>query len=340
MRAIICRAPGDLVFADRPTPAAPPPGWTELAVSHVGICGTDYHIFEGKHPFLIYPRIMGHEVSGHVAATGANVDRPIGQTVILNPYIACGRCIACRHGKPNCCTAIQVLGVHTDGAMCDRLLVPDTNLYPADGLSPRDAAMIEFLAIGAHAVRRSLAPAGTRSLVIGAGPIGLGTALFARIQGHSVTLLDASRERLDQAATLGFTSAIGLGPDTAADIAATTGGDGFDAVFDATGNAKSIQAAFAHVAHGGVLVLVSVVKDDITFADPEFHKREMMLIGSRNATKQDFDHVASSIRAGLVPLDTLATHATRLEDVPRDLAHWAHDKTGLIKAVIEVGGHR
>jgi threonine dehydrogenase-like Zn-dependent dehydrogenase len=117
----------------------------------------------------------------------------------------------------------------------------------------------------------------------------------------------------------------------------STGGEGFDVVFDATGNTQSVQSAFAHVAHGGTLVLVSVVKDDIAFSDPEFHKREMTLVGSRNALKADFDHVAASIRNGAVPLAKLVTHRTTLAGTPRDLARWAHEKTGLIKAVIEVG---
>ncbi|TIM23273.1 MAG: dehydrogenase, partial [Mesorhizobium sp.] len=116
-----------------------------------------------------------------------------------------------------------------------------------------------------------------------------------------------------------------------------TGGEGFDVVFDATGNTQSVQSAFAHVAHGGTLVLVSVVKDDIVFSDPEFHKREMTLIGSRNALRADFDHVAASIRDGAVPLAKLVTHRTTLGETPRDLARWAHEKSGLIKAVIEVG---
>jgi threonine dehydrogenase-like Zn-dependent dehydrogenase len=97
-----------------------------------------------------------------------------------------------------------------------------------------------------------------------------------------------------------------------------------------------MQAAFGHVAHGGALVLVSVVKDEITFSDPEFHKREMMVIGSRNASAADFAHVAASIRAGAVPVDRLVTHRTRLADVPRDLPLWAREKSGLIKALIAV----
>ncbi|RWL46864.1 MAG: zinc-binding alcohol dehydrogenase family protein [Mesorhizobium sp.] len=338
MKAVVCRSPGDLVLEDRVDPGAPSSGWARVAVSHVGICGTDYHIFEGKHPFLAYPRIMGHEVSGTIVDKGEGVDLAVGEPVIINPYLSCGKCIACRHGKPNCCVKIEVLGVHRDGAMCDEILVPAQNLYPTNGLSLADAAAVEFLAIGAHAVRRSLGTPGQRTLVIGAGPIGLGTAIFARIAGLDVSLLDMSSERL------GFAEKeLGFAPlDTskaAADelVRQATGGEGFDLVFDATGNTASVQSAFAHVAHGGTLVLVSVVKDDITFSDPEFHKREMTLVGSRNALKADFEHVAASIRNGSVPLGKLVTHRTTLAGTPRDLARWTHEKSGLIKAVIEVG---
>lgn len=336
MKAVVCRAPGELVIEDRPEPGSPPPGWALVEVGHVGICGTDYHIFEGKHPFLAYPRVMGHEVSGTVAAAGEGTTLVAGETVIVNPYLSCGRCVACRQGKPNCCVEIEVLGVHRDGAMCERILVPEKNLYPADGLAPADAAAVEFLAIGAHAVRRSGAERGN-ALVIGAGPIGLGTAVFARIAGVEVSLLDTSAGRLSFAEReLGFPALDGQG-DVAAQVSAATGGDGFDVVFDATGNAASMQAAFAHVAHGGTLVLVSVVKEEVAFSDPEFHKREMTLVGSRNALAEDFAHVAASMRAGKVPLSKLVTRRTTLADAPRDLARWAHEKTGLVKALIEVG---
>ncbi len=338
MKAIVCRSPGELAMDDRPAPGSPPPGWARIAVSHVGICGTDYHIFEGKHPFLAYPRVMGHEVSGIVTEQGEGVDIPVGTPVIINPYLSCGKCIACRHGKPNCCVRIEVLGVHRDGAMCEQILVPAGNLYPANGLSLADAAAVEFLAIGAHAVRRARADAGARALVIGAGPIGLGTAIFARIAGLDVSLLDMSSERLAFAASeLGFATLDGSRKPVPDLVSDATSGEGFDTVFDATGNTQSVQAAFAHVAHGGTLVLVSVVKDDIVFSDPEFHKREMTLIGSRNALRADFDHVAASIRNGAVPIAKLVTHRTTLGDTPRNLARWAHEKSGLIKAVIEVG---
>ncbi|MBD9558064.1 zinc-binding alcohol dehydrogenase family protein [Ensifer sp. ENS07] len=337
MKAVLCPQPGRLEVVDRTPIETVPDGWVRLAVSHVGICGTDYHIFAGKHPFLEYPRVMGHEISATVISGGRGTTIAPGTPVVVNPYLSCGACIACRKGKPNCCTAIKVLGVHTDGAFCEEIVVPEGNLYPAEGLSPEAAATVEFLAIGAHAVRRASTDAGARALVIGAGPIGLGTAIFSRIAGHDVVLADTSTERLDFAARkLGFAKGIVVDVDAAARIAAATDGDGFDVVFDATGHGGSMQAAFAHVAHGGTLVFVSVVKDEIRFSDPEFHKREMTLIGSRNATRQDFDHVVASIASGLVPIDALITHRTTLDGAVADLPRWAEEKTGLVKAVIQV----
>ena len=182
-----------------------------------------------------------------------------------------------------------------------------------------------------------MAVGGGRALVIGAGPIGLGTALFARIAKQQVTIMDVSAERLAFAARqLGFLMIDGSKGQILERISERTAGAGFDVVYDATGNSDSLQAAFAYVAHGGVMVMVSVVQDDITFSDPEFHKREMMLIGSRNATRADFEHVITSIRAGKIPVDRLVTHRTTLRDSPRDIAFWAHQKSGLIKAMIDV----
>jgi 2-desacetyl-2-hydroxyethyl bacteriochlorophyllide A dehydrogenase len=215
--------------------------------------------------------------------------------------------------------------------MCDSLLVPEANLYPSGDLPMEHAAAVEMLAIGAHAVRRSGASGGT-ALVIGAGPIGIGTALFARIAGQNVTLLDTDLDRLIIMQGLGFATI-----HSPAGVAEATGGNGFDLVYDATGNAASMQAAFAYVAHGGAMILVSVVKDSISFSDPEFHKREMTLIGSRNALRQDFDHVIASLRNGSIPMDQIITHRTTLAGAVTDLPKWAGSKAGLVKAVIYVG---
>lgn len=322
----VCVTPGTFAVEARAKPTEAPAGHRLVDIAAVGICGTDYHIFEGKHPFLDYPRVIGHELSGHI------VDGPeAGTLVVVNPYISCGTCRACRRGKPNCCTRIAVLGVHRDGGMCPRIAVPEGNLYPAEGLSPKQAAMVEFLAIGAHAVARSGCGTGDRVLVTGAGPIGLGTALFARLAGAEVHLMDLSQPRLDAARDLfGFTEGHRPGDDIlSGDLT-----EGFDVVFDATGNAKAIEAGFPLVAHGGSSVLVSVVKDDITFPDAEFHKRESRIIGSRNALREDFDRVMAAIRDGHIPTDAIATATLPLADLRDRFAELVEDRDNIIKVLV------
>jgi 2-desacetyl-2-hydroxyethyl bacteriochlorophyllide A dehydrogenase len=336
MKAIVCRQPGGLAVEDRPDPV-PAPGELLVRIRRVGICGTDYHIYEGLHPYLEYPRVMGHELAASVVeAPGGHRLRP-GQAVVVNPYLTCGACAACRRGRPNCCMRIAVLGVHRDGGMCDYLCIPDSNLYPAGVLSLDAAAAVEFLAIGAHAVRRAGIVPGTRTLVAGAGPIGLGAAIFARIAGAPVTLLDHDAQRLALAGPIAAAETTILADSTAAQaIADITQGDGFEVVIDATGNRLSMERGFDHVAHGGIYVLISVVREHIAFSDPEFHKREMTLMGSRNAGHDDFRHVMASIIAGKVPIAKLMTHRTSLAGAVHDLPRWAHAKDGLVKALIDL----
>jgi threonine dehydrogenase-like Zn-dependent dehydrogenase len=226
-----------------------------------------------------------------------------------------------------------VLGVHRDGGLVPQLAVPSENLYAADGLTPLQAAMVEFLAIGAHAVRRSEVTTGDTVLMTGVGPIGIGAALFARFKGAHVTLLDLSTERLAMAADkFGFDSG-----HTSADAAIkATDGEGYDVLFDATGYGGAIEAGFPAVAHGGSYVLVSVVKDDITFNDPEFHKREMRLIGSRNALKADFDWVMSAFRDNLIDADALCSNVISLDDLTTAFGELAAGRAGLIKAIVQL----
>lgn len=337
MDALVCISPGSLLLEQRPPPSRRD---NEALVRplRVGICGTDYHIFEGKHPFLQYPRVMGHELAVEVVEVPADCGFAVGDVCVVNPYLSCGTCVACRAGKPNCCVRISVLGVHQDGGMASLLALPAGNLVRAEGLSVDACATVEFLAIGAHAVRRSNARTGQRALVIGAGPIGLGVGLFSAISGAAVTMMDLDPARLVVAEGIIGARTILAGPGAMDAVAALTGGDGYDVVFDATGNATSMQGGFDFVAHGGTCVLVSVVKSPITFEDPDFHRKEMSLLGSRNATSEDFTRVIDAIRKGSVPVERLITHRTTLADAAHDIPVWATQKHGLIKGVIELVG--
>jgi 2-desacetyl-2-hydroxyethyl bacteriochlorophyllide A dehydrogenase len=215
--------------------------------------------------------------------------------------------------------------------------VPLGNLIPAQGLSADECAAVEFLSIGAHAVRRGAVTSQDRVLVVGAGPIGLGVALFARALGAETATYDRDPERLTAAQRIAGVAAIRAEGDPAEAVSAFTGGTGFDIVFDATGNPTAMQRGFDHVCHGGRYVLVSVVKDTISFADPDFHRKEMTLLGSRNATTEDFHWVMGAIRGGDVPIEALITHRTGFRDAVRTIPLWATQKSGLIKALIEIG---
>lgn len=336
MRTLVCTQPGELALVEREKPTIAP-GEVLVRIRRVAVCGTDYHIFEGSHPFLEYPRVMGHELSGEIVEVGDGSALTVGQTVYVLPYLSCGKCVACRRGKGNCCQNIKVLGVHIDGGLAEYLALPESAVVPVDGISLDQAAMVEFLAIGAHAVRRAQPQAGDRVLVVGAGPIGIGVMLFAKLRGATVTVLDVREDRLNFAVkSLGATAAVKVGPDAAKELAALTDGDNFDIVFDATGNAKSMHAALDYVAHGGTLVFVSVVRDTISFSDPEFHKRETSLLGSRNATPEDFAFVFQAMKDGLIPTAALNTHRTTLDQVIAIFPTWMKPDAGVIKAIIEV----
>lgn len=319
----------------RPMPVRNP-GDVLIRVKRVGICGTDMHIYRGTQPYLDYPRVMGHELAGEVVEAPAASGLSTGDTVYVMPYMACGACVACRKGKTNCCTNIQVLGVHRDGGLAEYTSIPSQFVFKAEGISLDDAAMIEFLAIGAHAVRRAAIQPGQNALVVGAGPIGIAVALFARLRGAKVCMLDTRADRLQFCREiLQIPSTIEVGENDKLQLAEFTQQDFFDVVFDATGNAKAMERGFEFVAHGGTYVFVSIVGGNISFSDPEFHKREIALLGSRNATTEDFEEVLAAMRAGLVPTRSLNTHRTTLDELPAIFSLWMEPSAGVIKAIVD-----
>ena len=336
MLTIVCEEARRLVVADRPIPERRADD-VLVRICRVGVCGTDLHIFSGDQPYLSYPRVMGHELAGEVVDAPDTSGFAAGDVVSIIPYLSCGACHACRIGKTNCCRRLEVLGVHRDGGMAEYLSVPQRFVWAAAGLSRDQAAMVEFLAIGAHAVRRGDVREGHRVLVVGAGPIGMAVAIFARLRGATVTMLDSRQDRLGFCLDhLGAAAAVALGADDVERLAALTDGDFFDLVFDATGNPAAMERGFGFVGHGGTYVLVSIVNGPIAFSDPEFHKRETTLMGSRNATREDFDAVGAALRAGLVPTEALATHRFALAEAPERFPTLLDPRAGVIKAILHL----
>ncbi|RYY13220.1 MAG: zinc-binding alcohol dehydrogenase family protein, partial [Cytophagaceae bacterium] len=316
-----------------PTPAA---GQALLRIRRIGICGTDLHAFEGTQPYFSYPRVLGHELAGELVDTGGAEGFAVGEAVTFIPYFHCGHCVACRAAKPNCCVHMQVCGVHVDGGMAALLAVPATALVHGAGLSYDELALVEPLAIGAHGVRRAGVQPGEWVLVVGAGPIGLGVMEFARIAGGQVIALDVNEQRLAFCRQhLGVAHTInGRNTDVAEALRELTGDDMPTVVIDATGSLGAINQGFVYLAHGGRYVLVGLQKGDLNFSHPEFHKREATLLSSRNATRQDFEHVISALKQGLVQPTTYITHRVAFNEVRDEFAQWLNPATGVIKAMI------
>jgi 2-desacetyl-2-hydroxyethyl bacteriochlorophyllide A dehydrogenase len=327
MKTLVCTKPGLLEYAEQAAPEHTP-GNTILRIRRIGLCGTDLHAFEGTQPYFSYPRILGHELAAEIVKTD-NPDFAAGETVTFIPYFNCGECIACRNGKPNCCTDIKVCGVHINGGMAEYLSVPSYSLVKSNGLGFEELALIEPLAIGAHAVRRAGVKEGEFVLVVGAGPIGL---------GGIVIVLDVNDERLAFCKEkLGITYTINPKTDPVLEtLQEITKKDMPTVVIDATGNLKAINTAFQYMAHGARYVLVGLQKEEIHFSHPEFHKREATLMSSRNATRDDFEYVIASIQQKKVTPLNYITHKVLFNDLATVFPSYLNPETGVIKAMVEL----
>ncbi len=337
MKNLICSSPGHLEYGEADKPDVKK-DHALLKIKRIGICGTDLHAFEGTQPFFTYPRILGHELAAEFVAADGDTDFKPGEIVTIIPYFYCGVCVACRAGKTNCCVNIKVFGVHMDGGMTEYVSVPSYSLVHGNGLSLESLALIEPLAIGAHAIRRCAVRPGEFVLVVGAGPIGLGTMEFARIAGGQVIAMDINEARLSFCkAKLKVDYTIHASSSTMVEqLKEITNGDMPTVVIDATGSLKAINNAFQFMAHTARYVLVGLQKGDISFNHPEFHKREATLMSSRNATREDFDNVIAAIKKGWINPATYITHRVSFNDVKKDFAGWLNPVNGVIKAMVTI----
>ena len=334
MKALVCTTPRRFDYSNTEMPT-PTEGETLLKIERIGICGTDLHAFEGTQPYFNYPRILGHELAATIVETKAD-GFTAGDKVTIIPYMHCGNCIACNSGKNNCCVNMRVFGVHIDGGMREFVTVPNHALLKSEGLSLDELALVEPLAIGAHAVKRAAVTNGEFVLVIGAGPIGLGIAQFARIAGAHVIVVDVNEDRLQFCTThVGVEHTINpLNQDVMESLKQITSNNMPTVILDATGNLKAINNAFAYLAHGGRYVLVGLQKEHISFSHPEFHKREATLMSSRNANVSDFEHVMESIKNGLVQPANYITHKVAFSEVATQFESLLNPNSKVVKAVV------
>jgi Threonine dehydrogenase and related Zn-dependent dehydrogenases len=340
MKAILLQQPGRFEQIEIEEPRQPGPGEALVAVHRVGICGTDISGFLGKMPFYTYPRIPGHELGIEVLAVGPGVTEVRqGDRCSVEPYLNCRECFACRRGNGNCCERLEVLGVHTDGGLRPRFLVPAGKLHPSARLTLDQLALVETLAIGCHAVNRGAPTRGEHVLVVGAGPIGLSVIEFVKLTGATLIVLDLNERRLAFCKEkMGVHHVVlAQGPD--ADLKMLqdlTNGSLPSLVFDATGNTPSMCRSFHYVSHSGRLVFVGIVTDDVRFPDPLLHRRELTVFASRNALPGDFRRIIGLIEEGRIDTRPWITHRTPFSDLIGSFPAYTRPATGVIKAMVDV----
>ncbi len=306
-----------------------------LEIKRVGICGTDLHAYAGNQAFFAYPRILGHELAAVILDVDDEAFQP-GDKVVVMPYISCKTCVACRRGKTNCCTNIQVLGVHTDGGMQQKIAVPKDLLLPTKNLSYEEMAIVEPLAIAAHAISRAEIAEGERVVVMGCGPIGLGILKLAQIAGAVTIALDKNEQRLQFAKQqLGVAHTIDIGTDAVSQIKEITNGDLANVVFDASGNQKALESGPQYMAHGGRFVLVGLSKGTLTYNHPELHAKEATIMCSRNANLTDFKNAISLLEQKLFPTESFITHSVHYSLMINQFDSWLNPETEVIKAMVE-----
>jgi len=335
MKYIICQEPGTFLLKEKDKPVK---GRNEalLKVKEIGICGTDLHAYGGNQAFFTYPRILGHEIGAEIVEIEDNVQGlKNGDKVIIMPYISCHKCIACRNGITNACTNIQVLGVHTDGAMQEYITVPNDLLISAENLNTSEIAIVEPLAIGAHAIRRADLKEGETILVVGCGPIGIGIMKLAQIRGAKVIAMDVSEQRLTYAQDeIGVDFIVNALESPLEKIMEITNGDLANAVFDASGNKIALESGIQYMSHGGRYVLVGLSKGDLNFNHPSIHAKESSILCSRNATTEDFINVRDAISTGLFPTDSFITHRVNFTEMIDHFDQWTQPDNGVIKAMV------
>lgn len=326
MKAVQIVAPSEMkvVELEQPQPKA---GEVLVKMCYVGYCGSDLNTYLGRNPMVQLPVIPGHEIGGEIAAAGEGVPASIkvGQTVTINPYTNCGTCSSCLSGRVNACQFNQTLGVQRNGAMAEYLVVPWQKVIPAEGVTTRDAALIEPMSVGFHAVDRAEVTDLDVVMVIGCGMIGVGAIVRAALRGATVIAADIDDEKLALAKELGAKYTVNtMSEDVHARLQELTGGHGPNVVVEAVGSPVTYVMAVDEVAFAGRVVCIGYAKSNVEFQTKLFVQKELDIRGSRNAMPSDFRAVIRFLdEHPSFPKDKLISAVATPETAEEVMKQWA-----------------
>jgi L-gulonate 5-dehydrogenase len=341
MQAAVTRRAGSMELVELPEPPPPGPGEVELSPAAVGICGSDYHFFAGHLSDAAggsqFPRIQGHEVAGTISALGpgCRAGLRVGQQVAVFPLRACGQCYPCRVGKPNTCDNFSLTGVHADGGLQRRLILPQQQVYPIGVADPAVAATAEPVSIAVRAVNRARVVPGERAVVLGAGPIGQCIGVVAAERGADLLLVDLQDRRLELASKLGAQTLRWDSADQVIDFARGWAGDGGPpVVFDATGAATAVQAMVAMVASAGRAVQVGMSNEPAVIRVGILTEKELDLLGVSCCNAAEFADAVAVVERNASRLAHLVSHQFPLAQAAEAIRFAMTSPTEVMKVVI------
>lgn len=339
MKTLVIDAPGRFSYGEKSRPV-PEEGEVLLRVRRLGFCGSDLNTFRGGNPLVTFPRIPGHEIAATIEAVspGVPAEYRIGQAVTLLPYTTCGRCSSCRSGRVNACRHNQTLGVQQDGAFTEYIVAPWEKLVPTASLGIRELALVEPLAVGFHAASRGRVASRDTVLVFGCGMVGLGAIAGAGLhRGATVIAVDVEDRKLEVARRAGAAHVINSAKENLHErLLALTDGHGPDVAIEAVGLPATFTACVDEVCFAGRVVYIGYAKAPVSYETKFFVMKELDILGSRNATRDDFRDVVALLESGRYPVEDTITRTVPFAESGEALAAWAANPGAVTKIHVEL----
>ena len=339
MLSVVVGCPNEMSVADGPVPD-PPAGEVRVRMRHAGICGSDLHILHGSNPFVVYPRVIGHELFGIIDAVGNGVAKArVGERVAIDPVVACGSCYPCSIGRRNVCRTLQVIGVHRDGGFSEWMCAPSPNAHVVPAAIPdADGALIEPFAVAANVTSRTGVFANDVALVYGAGPVGL-TVLQVLKGVHGVRVIVADRldERLDLARACGADAVVNTARESLPEALERLAIEGAPTlIIDAVCHPSILEEAIRIASPAARIGLLSFAAQPSAIVQQEVTRKELSLIASRLNSSM-FPRVIEWMQRGLIQPSRLVTHRVALRDIAQAVALIEGDPRHVCKVMLDIG---
>lgn len=337
MKAIVLEKPGDISVLQRPKPQ-PPANEALIKVRSLGVCGTDVNSYGGNSSIVRYPIIPGHEVAGEIVSIEeGDCGLKPGCRVIVDPYIYCGKCISCQNGQTNACEILRVLGVQTDGGMCEFIRHPALLLHPVpDNIPWEHVPLAEPLTVSLHALRRGSVKQGENVVIFGAGTIGLMAALAALVYGARPILLDVIESRLELAGNLGVDTVNVSSGDPVSAVSRLTNGQMAEVVIEASGSSGAISQVVDMAAYTGRVVLVGWPKHASTLDTAIITRKELTVLGSRNSTGK-FSEALELLSSGKIDAGDIITKVVPFDELPEIIKLIHQSPADYLKVIATLG---